>query len=177
MSLEDDLTSADEPTLTEILRQSEAYLSAQLTAGIAADQRGMSLVSLLAAAVAVIAGGGATQLLGDETFPELGWVCIATAAGLLAAMLCGVKSVMPTGFWYAGSRAEDWQWDMQARLPSKTSLVQQLINYDQRIKENNQCLGDNAWWTIAAVWMAWGTMAAGGATAVVLLLLRQFFVG
>ena len=90
MSLELVFAKAKHQTLTEILRQAEIYLGAQLQAGIAADQRAMSFVSLMAAATAVIAGGGVVLLIGEKPFPLLDWACLGIAAGFIVAMVLAI---------------------------------------------------------------------------------------
>ena len=54
----------------------------------------MSFVSLMAAATAVIAGGGVVLLIGEKPFPLLDWACLGIAAGFIVAMVLAIFSLL-----------------------------------------------------------------------------------
>ena len=128
---------ADLETLMEIKKEAESYLGAQLTAALSGNQRGMSLIALLAAATIVIAGAGLSMLLGTNRTPEnlaIGSGSLVTAAGFLVAMALANITVMPTTFWYVGSAPNDWEADIvEEGKPLKVSIAEQLKHYDERI--------------------------------------------
>lgn len=169
MSLERDLTPAETETLKEIVRQSESYLGAQLTAGIAADQRAMSFVSLLAAATVVVAGAGGALLLAEKPIVALGWTCIGIAAGFLIAMALAIVSARPVLFHFLGTMPKDWIGDVQSKLTLHDSLVEQAVNYNERIASNITVLDRNAEWMTWALRVVWASLATGGAVGVYLL--------
>ena len=165
---------ADSGTIQEIIRESESYLSAQLAASIAADQRAVAFASLLAAATAIIAGTGGALLLGAQVDHGLGWVCIAVAAAFLVAMALANLSAMPAGFWYVGNSPKQWLDDIEAKRPLSESLSQQLAHYDEMIEANDRLMRRNNKQMLWAMWMAWGALAIGGVVAVALIAIRLY---
>lgn len=160
---------ADDETLKEIMRQAESYLGAQLSASIAADQRALAFASVLGAAAIGISGGGFVLLLRSPPMLMLGWTCVATACGLLAAMALANLSAMPAEFWFAGNSPDRWASDVQSQRPLKGCLSSQLTHYTEMIADNNMLIRSNCHNMSAAIWIAWLTLAAGGAVAIVIL--------
>ncbi|WP_156648337.1 hypothetical protein [Methylobacterium sp. Leaf108] len=167
-----DLAGADIQIKEEIKRQAEAFLAAQLQSGIAADQRAMSFVSLMAAAAVVVAGGGAALLLGTPVRPFLGWVCIGTATSFALAMGAAVETAKPVDFHYVGGAPKDWKDDLSNRITYEDALAEFIINLGDRIKFNKKILETNALWMWRAVRIAWGGLGIGGALAIGGLLFR-----
>jgi hypothetical protein len=169
--------AADEPTLQEILREAESYLSAQLTASIAADQRAVGFASLLAAATAVLIATGGALLLGATSDTWLGWACMAVAAAFLAAMALANLSAMPADFWYVGNSPAQWVADVQSSRPLKESLAEQLTHYAQMIKDNDRLMRRNNKQMLWAIWLSWGALAIGGVVGIALIAIRQYKLG
>ena len=165
MSLDRDLAKGDIELLKEIGRQAEVYLDAQLQAGIAADQRAMSFVSLLAAATVVVAGAGVALLIQEKPNPKLGWTCLSTTVGFTLAMLLAILSARPCGFWYGGSRPADWQRDLRFAHDQRESYGEHLMNYEERIGKNAKTLEKNSRLMNAAVWLTWASLVLGGLRA------------
>jgi hypothetical protein len=164
---------ADEDTVAEVLREAESYLSAQLTSGIAADQRAMSFISLLAASAAAIAAGGGALLIADSpAFANqiIGWTLLGTAAGLLVAMWYAIRSAMPAEFEFVGNTPAGWLADVRAKQPLKKSLAQQLEHYAGMIEANDETLKSNARQMRNSVWWTWGSLATGGIIATLVLM-------
>lgn len=151
--------------LMEIKKEAESYLGAQLTAALSSNQRGMSLIALLAAATIVIAGTGLSMLLGTTKTPQyiaIGSGALVTGAGFLIAMALANITVMPSTFWYAGSAPNDWEQDILEDGKSfKESIAEQLKHYDERICKNTLILERNARLITAAVWAAWLSLISG----------------
>lgn len=161
-----DFKAASSDTLREIKREAEAYLAAQLQAGIAADQRAMSFVGLMAAAAVVVAGGGGSLLLADKPNALIGWICLVIAIGFAAAMGLAAVSARPVNFWYSGSMPIDWQGDIASNIAYSDSLPEQLVNLNQRLKENNATLKHNARVMFWAIIVAWTSLFLGGLAGV-----------
>jgi hypothetical protein len=167
---------ADADTVAEVLREAESYLSAQLTAGIAADQRAMSLISLLAASAAAIAAGGGALLIGDSPSVitlAIGWTLLMTSAGLLVAMWYAIKSAMPADFEFVGNTPAGWLADVQAKQSLQRSLSQQIKHYAGMIEANNTTMKRNAQEMRMSVWWAWGSLVTGGAVSSFALAVRN----
>lgn len=168
---------ADEATIAEVLREAESYLSAQLTAGIAADQRALSFISLLAASTAAIAAGGGALLIGDGAsiaVQVVAWTLFGTAAGLLVSMWYAIRSAMPAEFEFVGNTPYGWIADVRAKRPLKMSLAQQLAHYAGMIESNDLTLKSNARQMKKSVWWAWGSLVVGGAISIVALIEKSF---
>src|SRR5690606_15882826 len=105
------LIKANGDTLREITREAEIYLSAQLTASIAYDERAISLASLMAATIPVAFGAGITLLI-DEWPLMLALACFMLAGGLSVAVLFAILAARPAGFWFAGNTPASWEDDI-----------------------------------------------------------------
>ena len=161
MTLSDQLKAASAETLSEVLREAECYLSAQLASGLAAAQRAIAFVGLLAAATIVIAGAG----------PALGWVCMGLAAVFVVAMYFGILTARPVPFEFAGNDPAHWVGDIVDGVPYGTSLAQQAAHYSDMIRDNNRQLQANARMMTLAIWIVWGGLVVGGIAAVLVLAL------
>ncbi len=89
-------------TVRQIHSEGQVYLCAQLQAAIAADQRAVTMASILAATAAALlaVGLGVYQIAKDG--PTLS-ACVAAAAMLLLAAACGVWAARPIAFWFPGN--------------------------------------------------------------------------
>lgn len=160
-SLLEDLSGADADTLHEVIREAESYLSAQLMASLAADQRAIAFSSVVAAGTVVVGGGGVALLEAEAAYSELAWVASAIALGLLAAMFFAILSAMPSHFWFIGNSPELWRKDLVAGTPLKHSLAQQAAHYAEMISANDKIMVRNAKQMAASVWIAWGSLLFG----------------
>lgn len=170
VDISQELSSANNDVLDEIIRQAETYLQTQLTASIAADQRAIGFTSLMAAAAMAIGAAGSALILGTPPQPNLGWVCIFVAVGLLASMFFAIKAAMPAQFWFAGNSPEQWLNDVKIGLTLKASKAQQASHYAEMIAYNNDLMARNNKQMSVAVWIAWWVLLGGGAIAVLALL-------
>ena len=175
MALFETLESADPETLSEILREAECHLQAQLTSGLAADQRAMSFVALLTVATVFVAGAGGALLSADQPSPALGWLCMGLSAVLVVAMFFGILSARPVSFYFAGNNPAHWEHIITKKVPCHKSLAQQAAHYSQMIHSNNRRLRANAIMMTIAIWIVWcGLVATGIAAAAVLLSSTEF---
>jgi hypothetical protein len=164
--------NADKETLTELMRQAEVQLSAQLTAAIAADQRAMSFVSLMAASTVVLVGGGIALITADKPNMGLSWVAMIVACCFLASMLLAIWSARSIKWLYAGSQPENWQEDITAGTGLEHGLREQLENYDSRINKNRGRMEDCARYVGRALWVAWWGLLFGVIATTGLLISR-----
>lgn len=167
-----DFEGATADTQREIRRQAELYLAAQLQSGIAADQRAMSFVSLMAAAAVVTAGGGGSLIIADKPQVALGWICIAIAASFVIAMGAAASSAMAVDFWYGGSTPQDWPEDIRCQKPEQEMLAEELVNLEVRTSDNVRTLRRNARWMNIGIWTAWGGLTVGGAAGAIVLFFK-----
>lgn len=159
------LAEADEATLREILREAEAYLGAQLTSALAANQRAISFVNFLAAASAVIGSGSTGLLLASSPKLALGLIGAMVAFGLLTAMSFSIWAASPTFFWYVGNTPAQWVQDVEAKKPLTLSLAEQCEFYANNIAKNDSCMEicDNR--LKVSLGIAWCSLTFGGALA------------
>jgi hypothetical protein len=159
------LMKADQSTLSEVLREAEAYLAAQLTSALASNQRAISFTNFMAAATAAIGSGAAGLLTSTTPKLALGLIATVVALGLLAAMAFAIAAAMPTQFWFVGNTPAQWVDDVVNRLPYKTSISQQLSHYANMIERNNLCMARcdaRLKWSLGIAWasLAFGAVAA-----------------
>ncbi|AZO04338.1 hypothetical protein [Mesorhizobium sp. M2A.F.Ca.ET.043.02.1.1] len=156
------LSAADSVTLTEILRQAELHLQAQLSAAIAADQRAYTFAGLNVA-TSVLLMGGSYSLATQQHDPNLfiGAVAFFVAVGLFVAAWVAVMSARSVDFEFAGSQPGVWSQDLADRKPLQVSLAEQCQNYDDAIAANRATMANNSWMFNAAVNVALGSVGLG----------------
>ncbi len=157
----DGLTGADETTLNEIIREAESYLTAQLTAGIAADQRAISFSSVVSAGAVVVGGGGIALLQSANAEVSLTLGAFIVTVGLLIATFFANLSSMPAEFWYPGNDPKQWLDDVSTGKPLTRSLAEQAAHYSEMIGKNDRLMRRNSRQMRTAVWLCWGSLVAG----------------
>ena len=155
------LKDADNDTLDEIRRGSEAHLAAQLTVALAGNQRAMTFFGFLAAAAALIAGASATAVVSDSALSPLGWGGFVVVAGFLTAMALANMAALPDAFEYVGNTPEAWVDDIAEGKPLATSKAEMLAQDARCIGANLAVLRKSARFTQWAMWTAWGSLLAG----------------
>jgi hypothetical protein len=141
-----DWSQPDEKLVQEIIREAEAYLQAQLSLAIAADQRSSVMASLFAAGAAAIAAGLMTLAATDHAQAYLAIFIGGIAASALlvgGAALC-ILAARPTNFAVPGNMPECWYDDVGKPSEFKLLLGQQAEIYQSQITENNATLSANA---------------------------------
>ncbi len=159
--------AADREMLGEIIREAESYLTAQLQAGIAADTRAISFVSLMAGATAAAAAGG-FALLNQSVPSDFGKPALLLACGFMVSMLLAVLSARPVKFWYVGNRPSEWIEDIRSKMTTQQALAQQAHHYDEMIAENMLALRANGRLMLGAIGLAWGSLLVAGIWAAAL---------
>jgi hypothetical protein len=129
--------AADPAKLAEILRLAESRLAAQLTLGVAADQRAMTMASFLAAldaaviAVWAVIGAGHAVPIGALVF---GFGIAATIAAF---------SAQPVAWDTPGAKPSDWTDDIVDGDTLHNGLAAMAEHYDSMISQNDRVLSSN----------------------------------
>lgn len=147
----DDYRGADPDFLSEIIRQGELRLAAQLQAALAADARGGWLASVGAAgAAALIAVGAQETVVGKEELASYFGACAFAISAILAAF-----GARPVKFEFPGMRPADnvpaigdTAWPTHR---SKAAYAQYL---DEYVEANDDFMARNAHWTRRAMFAA-----------------------
>lgn len=134
------LKLAEIETIKEIIRQAEAYLDSQLSAGIAADSRATAFSSILAAALAVMAAGAGSLLIAGPKYQTLVFPYIPLFIYFLAALWSAVQACKPSSFDYKGNNPDQWIEDSLKDRNLRESLAEQAIHYASSITDNNTIL-------------------------------------
>lgn len=131
-----DYVAAEEPKLDEIVRQAESRIAAQLTLGVAADQRAMTLTGILSALAAAIVAFGATK---GMTLPL--W---AMTGCLLLSALFAVTAAQPVAWSVIGTSPADWIDDIaEGRDDLRSAKAAMASYYAEMIEANDQTLASN----------------------------------
>lgn len=129
--------AADKPKLCEIKRLAESRLEAQLTLGIAADQRAMTLASFLAtldaALIALLAVGSSGQR----------WSLVALMIGFGLATAVAAFSAQPVSWAVPGGLPADWIEDIASGDTLHNGNAAMLEYYQDMIVSNDQVLSKN----------------------------------
>jgi hypothetical protein len=131
--------------LAEINRLAEARLSAQLTLGIAADQRAMTLASFLVATNAAILAVWAITPKGSAALFPL----IILLVGLAFSAACAIWSALPVAWDPPGNEPSNWLEDIPGD-PMHACHAAMAEYYDDMITWNAERLQANANWVRVA---------------------------
>lgn len=155
------LQKADKDTITEIIRQAENFLDAQLQAGTAADQRAITFASIIGATAAVLLGGFLAAAYGDAGSGTLGWIVFPVVSLLTISMAVAIWASRPTDWTYAGSNPRHWRGDVDKAHPYTVSLSQQAKLYAAGIIANRDTLNANSRTMRWALFLAVAAIAVG----------------
>jgi hypothetical protein len=157
-----DWSQSDEKIIQEIIREAEAYLQAQLSLAIAADQRSSVMASVFAAGAAAVMAGLMTLAASDHAQAYVAIYVggiVASALMLAGAALC-IRAAQPTDFAVPGNMPACWYDDIGKAKDFKLLLGEQAEIYQSQIAENNATLTANA------RYFAWGARLSIGAPLV-----------
>ena len=138
---EDDVENADPEVINFIFSQSEKYLSAQLTASIASDQRAIAISAtflgfcsaILAAALGYYAARTDTAILVSG---------LVSGVGFFLAAALGFYASRPVDFYFPGNQPENWYACLSDRLHD--SIWGEVENYSEEIEYNQEIMDKNA---------------------------------
>src|SRR5690349_14437029 len=97
-----------EETVKEIIREAEAYMSAQLTAGIAIDQKATTLAGSLATIVVAVIGIAIVALSADKPSYILAWASVSCSIVFFVSLILAVTTARPINFEYVGNTPSAW---------------------------------------------------------------------
>lgn len=144
VGLADDLVTADEATLNEILRQGEEFLRAQLQAGIAADQRAVTFASILTAIIAAILAYIFSSTSDNVLETSDATVLSVLLIGLSISTIVTISVFRPTKWNYAGNNPKFWRGDILNDTPINQMTADTAQLYARHIAENRDLLSANA---------------------------------
>lgn len=139
-----DPTKMKEETVKEIIREAEAYLGAQLTAGIAIDQKATTLAGSLATIVVAIIGIAIVSLTNAEPNYILVWASGSCSLIFFVSLILAVAAARPISFEYVGNTPSAWSSTDDMYGPLHISLMAQANHYSKAISKNNADLAKNA---------------------------------
>jgi len=112
------------------------YMAAQLSSGIAADQRALNFAGYLSTAIIALLGGAV--LLRVQKSPEISEkIPLAVAIGLLVALALALFSARPVPFNYPGSGVKNGKIDY---LIDESCYVNKINHNDRRLLCNGRIM-------------------------------------
>jgi hypothetical protein len=153
--------AADEDKLAEINRLAEARLAAQLTLGVAADQRAMTLASFLATLDAAVIAVLATKPTSAH------YAVVALVVGFAIAAGIAAFSAQPVAWAAPGNEPSAWLEDIVEGDSLHNGHAAMAGHYDLMIRTNDAALGGNANKLRFAFLVMIMTLVMGAALAVI----------
>lgn len=152
---------ADAPPekLAEIIRLAESRLQAQLTLGIAADQRAMTMATILTATAGVFIGFSASQ-------KEVSVVLIVLIAGFALASIFAVFAALPSAWHAPGNEPSQWLEDIPSGDTLHNGFAAMAGYYDNMIEANQRNLDSAAFLVRSAFISVVVTLPLAGAAVV-----------
>jgi hypothetical protein len=143
-----DWSKAKEGVVTEILKDSETYLTGTVTIATSADQRAAVVAGTFATAGAAIVAG----VIGfaAAASPDNAYAPAVYAGGLIAAILfiagavfC-IRAAMPVGFHLPGTRPSGWESDVTGGRTLQECQHDLIDIRENAIKSNIETIERNA---------------------------------
>lgn len=143
-----DWTKNTEDAAREVVREAEAFLTAQVALAVSADQRASSMASIFTAAGAGLIVGLMTLASSDHAAAtsSLGIYVGGGIASILflVAAIFSMSAALPVDFEVPGNVAASWKDDIESGRPLREALGELAETYDEKIASNNTVLADNA---------------------------------
>ena len=138
-----DWSDVDLETARQILHQGEVFLSAQLTAALAADQRAMTSASIFIGFAAVMLGASLAYW-GEHKDVALFVAGLTGAVLMFSASVCCFLAARPRDFYYPGNHPNRWWNVCTERLAVLTAG--ETENYQEVIDANAGVIASNNKW-------------------------------
>lgn len=124
--------------LSEVVREGELRLQAQMQQAMASDQRAIAWLTLITGTATVALGAGFGLLLSNRS-PFVGLVVLIFAVAMAASALKALDVVRPTTFCFPGNEPRNWLpicWDRGAKRDMKQARFEQARALQNQIAEN-----------------------------------------
>jgi hypothetical protein len=154
--------AAPEDRLKKIVSLAESRLAAQLTLGIAADQRAMTFASFLA----TLEAAAIAALVALPSSPAGKGALIAIVGGFGVATLLAVLSAQPVAWDIPGYRPNSWLRDIASSDTDHDERAAMAGHYDEMIVDNDETMKSNALMLRLSLWLVVVTLAAAAVAAV-----------
>lgn len=162
LPLSERLKNADDPTLSEVLREAEVHLSAQLVSAIAADQRAYTFAGTVIAASVLLIGAAYALTAAPEPNPWLACLTVLVAACLFVSAWLAVMSARSVEFAFAGNQPSQWIEDIESGKTLVHALAEQCAHYDEMVTANRTVMDGNGKLFNWAVNIALASVGVGG---------------
>lgn len=160
-----DWSRAELENVREIMRQGEAYLGAQLTVAIAADQRAIRLAGALATIGSALIAAAFAMVTAHEPRWALGAGGGAAGVTMLMGMWFAWRAMRPCDFHYVGNHPRQWWNDADMTGKLALALGQQTEHCQDAIEKNAAVLDRNAEEIHRALRLTIAAPIVGGLTA------------
>lgn len=127
----------------QILRQGEAYLSAQLQTAIASDQRSTTSASIFTGFAAAIQAASLAYWTNDGQLAVVVGGVVSSIC-LLCGAFCHFHAARPVDFYFPGNRPEAWFGTRKVKLA--VAIGGETENYQFCIAHNDEIIDNNAEW-------------------------------
>jgi hypothetical protein len=149
-----DWTDVSESMVRQIVQQAETYLQSQFQAGLASDQRAMTIASVLVTVATAAAASALAYWDKTGSLPILA-AGLAGATVMLVGAGLGAWAARPVDFYYPGNQPSSWyhcrRGDLVKALGGEAENYEQHIDYNEAIlRNNNRAIAWSAKLAIAA---------------------------
>jgi hypothetical protein len=131
-------SAASPDKLDEIMRLAELRLAAQLTLGVAADQRAMTMAAILAAVDAALLSAWAALETGAS------WTLPILILGFAVAAALTAWSALPRAWEVAGNEPRKWLSDIPSGDSLHNGKAAMVGHYDDMLADNERQLTASA---------------------------------
>lgn len=139
--------AAPEFRLKETIRLAENRLSAQLTVGLAADQRAMTFASFLA----TLEAAAIAAMLVVPKAQGGWWALVVLVVGFGAATLCALWSAQPVAWDIPGYPPHSWLEEIAGSDTEHDDMAAIAQHYDEALVDNERLMMVNANWLRVAM--------------------------
>lgn len=153
--------AAPDHRIKEIIRLAEARLAAQLSLGLAADQRAMTFASFLATLEAAAVGA----LVVASSHPGW-WAALSIVIGFGIATLLAIVAAQPVDWDIPGYRPGSWLKDIASADTEIDDQAAMAVHYDEMIEDNEKTMKDNARLLRISLWLVIVTLIIAAIVAV-----------
>ncbi|HLZ65689.1 MAG TPA: hypothetical protein VKQ29_05625 [Aliidongia sp.] len=168
-----DWAAVDDGIVKEIVRQAEAFMSAQLQSSIAGDQRAFSLTGTMATVSTGLIGGGLTLLTsGAASNTVLGWAATIAGIVLVTGAANAAYATRPINFHFVGNHPDSWFTPEDLSRPLRVSLGEHCEALQRCIDRNEAALAAKARALRTGLWCCVLAPCAGAIAAITVTVAR-----